>query len=118
MRGQQWNWRTVLIPVASMVLLSCAGSREKGWIELTPEPAGTGPTIHITGTVRHLDLEGGLFVIRDVGGTQYNPVNLPEAFRVDGMAVEADARRRDDMMSIGMAGSLVELLRIRSRTGQ
>lgn len=111
------DWRTALVPVAALVLSSCASTGSNGWVELKPEPAGSGPTIHITGTVHHLDLEGGLFVIRDAEGTQYNPINLPEAFRVDGMAVEADARRRDNMASIGMVGPLVELLRVRSRPG-
>jgi hypothetical protein len=56
-------------------------------------------------------------VIRDAGGTQYNPTNLPEPFQVDGKAVEAEARRRDDMASIGMVGPIVELIRIRERAG-
>ena len=112
------NWRTVLVPVAVLILSSCASTAGNGWVALTPpQPAGSGPMFHITGTVHHLELEGGVFVIRDAEGTQYNPLNLPDAFRVDGMAVEADARRHDDMASIGMVGPLVELLRIRSRPG-
>jgi len=113
------NWRTILVPVAVLILPSCASTAGNGWVELKPpQPAGSGPTFYITGTVHHLDLEGGLFVIRDTEGRQYNPLNLPDAFRVDGMALEADARRRDDMASIGMVGPLVELLRIRSRPGE
>lgn len=88
------------------------------WVELgTPSP-DSGSIQRITGTVHHLDVEGGLFVIRDAAGTQYNPTNLPEAFRQEGMAVEADARRRDDMMSTGMAGPMIELLRVRQRSGE
>lgn len=110
------NWRTVLVPVAVLILSSCASTAGNGWVELKPpQPAGSGPTFQITGTVHHLDLEGGVFVIRDTEGAQYSPLNLPNAFRVDGMTVEADARRRDDMASIGMAGQLVELLRVRRR---
>ena len=117
MRRWLCNWRTVLISVAALTLSSCASVGGKGWVELEPESADSGPTIHISGTVHHLDLEGGLFVIRDTKGTQYNPVNLPDAIRVEGMAVETVARRRGDMASIGMVGPLVELLRIRSRPG-
>jgi heat shock protein HslJ len=117
MRCWLYNWQAILVPIAALILSSCASTGGKGWAELKPETAGSGPTVHITGTVHHLDLEGGVFVIRDADGTQYNPVNLPDAFRVDGMAVEVDARRRDDMASIGMVGPLVELLRIRSRPG-
>jgi hypothetical protein len=85
----------------------------KDWVELRPEGTGSGPTFRVTGTVHRLELEGGLFVIRDGEGTQYNPVNLPQSFRVDGIAVEADARRGDGVASIGMVGPIVELLRIR-----
>ncbi len=107
------NWQAALTPVALLMLASCAATGGNGWVDLKPETPGSGPTIHISGTVRHLDLEGGLFVIRDAAGTQYNPVNLPAAFQVEGVAVEAEARRRDDMASIGMVGPLIELLRIR-----
>lgn len=81
-----------------------------GWVELTS--AVDGPTIRITGTVQHKEVEGGVWAIRTDQGT-YQPLNLPPAFQVDGMAVEAEAVRRTDRVSIGMVGPLVELLRIR-----
>lgn len=96
---------------------SCASTGEDAWVNLRPDPSGSGPTDQISGTIRYLDLEGGLYVIQDAEGTSYNPMNLPEAFRVEGMAVEAEARRRDDIASIGMVGPVVELLRIRRRPG-
>lgn len=116
MKGLPYNMRT-LAPVFMLILTSCAsvGEKAEGWVALRPEAAGSSPILHITGTVHQLDLEGGVFMIRDAEGTNYNPMNLPEAFRADGMAVEAEARRRDDMASIGMVGPLVELLRIRKR---
>ena len=115
MRCRLCNFRSVLILVAALILPSCASVGKNGWVELTPQPKGSGPVIHVTGTVHHLALEGGLFVIRDAASTQYNSINLPEAFRVEGMAVEAEARRRDIVASIGMVGPIVELLRIRKR---
>ena len=111
------DWRTVLVSVAALILSACASVGAKGWVELKPESAGSGPMLHIIGTMHHLDLEGGLFVIRDAKGTRYNPVNLPDAFKVEGLAVEADARRRDDVASIAMVGPVVELLRIRRLQG-
>ncbi len=98
-----------------LMLASCAG-RGNGWIDAGPG-SSAGPTVTITGTVRHLPIEGGVWVIQDAGGTSYNPTNLPDAVRQDGLAVEAEARRRDDMVSIGMVGALVELVRIRRRPG-
>ena len=104
----------------TMVLAACASGSGGGsgqWVELETGTADDAPVIQLSGTVRHLDLEGGIFVIRDAGGTQYSPTNLPESLRVDGKSVEAVARRRDDMASIGMAGPIVELVRIRERSG-
>ena len=77
---------------------------------------GAPPTLTgLTGTVHHLDIEGGTWVIRDAAGTQFNPMNLPVAFRVEGLAVELDARRRDDLVSIAMTGPLLQIVRIRRR---
>ncbi|MGH9379301.1 MAG: hypothetical protein ACRD2Z_01610 [Thermoanaerobaculia bacterium] len=81
-----------------------------GWVELDSETAG--PTIRITGTMQHKTVEGGVWVIRTDEGS-FQPLNLPPEFHVEGMAVEADAVRRSDMVSIHMVGPLVELLRIR-----
>lgn len=110
-------WLALRAAGAAMCLAACAGGAaggDGGWLEL--KTAGTGPTMQISGTVRHLDLEGGVFVIRDAQGTQYNPMNLPKEFQVDGTPVEAEARRRDDMASIAMVGPLVEIVRIRRAT--
>jgi hypothetical protein len=88
--------------------------------DTSTSPGGTAPPpaeaiLRLTGTVHHLDLEGGVYVIRTEDGTQYRPVELPEEFRVDGLAVEAEAKRRDDLMSVDMVGPAVELLDIRKR---
>ena len=99
---------------AALVIVSCAKATGQ-WVEAEPVSTKGGPELSITGTVRHLDLEGGLFVIDADDGTRYNPMNLPDAFRVDGKAVEAVAHRRDDAVSIGMVGPMVELIRIRER---
>jgi heat shock protein HslJ len=106
-------------PAMTLVLAACAsgGGGSGQWVELETEAGSDAPVMQLRGTVRHLGLEGGVFVIRDDAGTQYNPTNLPQSFRVDGKAVEAEARRRDDMASIGMVGPMVELIRIRERAG-
>jgi hypothetical protein len=81
-----------------------------------PAPTPADAIIRLTGTVHHLDIEGGVYVIRTADGTQYRPIELPEEFRVDGLAVEAEAKRRDDVITVDMAGTAVELLDIRKRT--
>jgi len=106
--------RFLALAAGSMVLMSCAKA-DGQWVELNPESPGTGPELPISGTVRHLRIEGGLFVIDAEDGARYNPLNLPAAFRVDGKQIEAVGRRRDDAVSIGMVGPIVELIRIRER---
>lgn len=69
--------------------------------------------VNVAGYVEHREVEGGVWVIREPGGTTWSPVNLPEAFQIDGAGVVADVRLRPDLLSIGMVGELVEVLRIR-----
>jgi hypothetical protein len=99
-----------------LAAIACTGNRidADGWTLLVPASASEAAVIRIVGTVRYLDVEGGQYVIVDpVKETRYNPTNLPREFQVDGTYVEADARRRDGMVSIGMVGPIVELIRIR-----
>lgn len=93
----------------------CASDGADDWVVVMPEALADATAIQLVGTVHHMDPEGGLYVIRGTDGTNYNRTNLPEAFRLDGTPVEAEARRRDDMASIGMVGPLVEIIRIRRR---
>jgi len=103
--------RTAILSCVAALLVACSGL---GWVDLeAPVATQAGPEFRLAGTIEYLDLEGGLFVIRAEDGAQYTPLNLPADFRVDGLAVEADVRRRDDVATIGMVGPLLELLRIR-----
>lgn len=99
-----------------LLLLACApGTGSSDWIELRPTPSGGAPLLHVVGRVQHNDLEGGFYLLRDDQGNRYNPLNLPDRFRLDGMPIEAEARPRNDVSSIGMVGQVVELVRIRRR---
>jgi hypothetical protein len=96
--------------VLFLSLAACTAGAED-WEELMPET--TAPTQRIAGPVVHLDLEGGVWVIREADGTRYNPTNLPETYRTEGMRVEADVIPRDDAPSIAMVGPIVDIVRIR-----
>lgn len=109
------HWRVLALLAAALMLSSCASTDENTWGELKSARLSAGPMMEITGTVTRSDLEGGLYLIRDAEGKNFNPTNLPQALRIDGLAIEATAQRRDDLVSIGMVGSLVDLVRIRQR---
>jgi hypothetical protein len=98
---------------AALLLASCARNTN-AWTELTPEGAG-GPQFHLTGTVTRQDVEGGLWVIRTQDGANYNAINLPREFQVEGVAIEADARRRENVPASQTAGPQIDILRIRKR---
>jgi ABC-type glycerol-3-phosphate transport system substrate-binding protein len=102
-----------------VALAACAGSgsgaAEGEWVTPAPGAEDGGAEITITGTVTHLQVEGGFYAIRGDDGVTYDPTNLPPQFQKDGLEVEAEARRRDDMMGIHQAGPIVQLVRIRAR---
>jgi hypothetical protein len=101
--------------VALLLGLAACGGSEADWVVPTPAAERVGPSIRITGTVRYYELEGGFYAIRGDDEVTYDPTNLPAAFRKDGLAVEAEARLRDDMLGIHQVGPIVELERIRAR---
>lgn len=113
------------VAIALIAAAACSpeNSPKTGPAPVVEEPARPGAAeqpedvLRLSGTVHHLDLEGGVYVIRTADGTQYRPIELPEEFRVDGLAVEVNARRRDDVMTVDMAGQAIELLDIRKRAG-
>lgn len=80
--------------------------------------SGTGAALpqsdmmELQGTVVHKDLEGGFFAIDGDDGRTYDPINLPEAFKRNGMRVKATVRVRDDVGSIHMIGDVIEIVDI------
>lgn len=79
----------------------------------TPTAAREGQTI--TGTVRHVALEGGFYGIVAEGGRRYDPVNLPDDFKQDGLSVICRARVLRDRASFHMWGQLIEIIEIQRR---
>lgn len=66
----------------------------------------------ITGTVRYLDLEGGFYGLVGDNGEKYDPINLPEEYRKDGLRVKFQVREKKDMLGIHMWGKIVEVVKI------
>lgn len=114
-KGASLTMRKVLQSLPWMLLLAACARASNDWVSpsTSAEPGGT--PVHIVGTVRHREVEGGFFAIQGDDGVTYDPTNLPADFRKDGLKVEADARRQDDMAGIHMAGPIVQIVRIRVR---
>jgi len=73
--------------------------------------------VTITGTVQYLEIEGGVWTIEGTTSnaqspTTYQPINLPESFRVDGQKVRVRARIREDMVSFQQVGPIIDIQRI------
>jgi hypothetical protein len=76
--------------------------------DAVPPPSGW----VVTGTVRHVDVEGGFYGIVTDGGTKLDPVNLPDAFQQDGLRVRARVERITGGVSSHMWGGVVKILEI------
>jgi hypothetical protein len=77
-------------------------------------PADREP-VQFAGTIHHVPQEGGVYVIRAADGKQYRPTELPEEYRVEGLAVEVKGLRHDDVLTKDMAGQQIDLIEIRRR---
>ena len=64
------------------------------------------------GTVQYLDIEGGFYGIVADDGSNYDPINLSSDFsdfEEDGLRVTFEGKIRDDLDSIHMWGTIIEL---------
>ena len=83
---------------------------------MTETPAiSSADVFEITGTVVYRDLEGGFYAIDTENGSKYDPMNLPDSFKKDGLKVKVKARLRTDVMGSHMYGSIIEIKDIVAR---
>ena len=69
-------------------------------------------SFEIVGTVTYKNIEGGFYAIDGDNGRKYDPINLPESFRKDGLKVKVTARLKKDAMSFHMYGAIIEVVNI------
>jgi hypothetical protein len=101
--------------IVLLLALAACGSPGAEWVVPTPTAERVGTQIRIIGVIRRSELEGGFYAIHGNDGVTYDPTNLPPEFQKDGLQVEAEARRQDDMAGIHQVGPIVQLERIRRR---
>ena len=90
-----WVGRRAFLVVALVVGAVGCGSDDAG------EPS-------LIGVVRYADVEGGCWTIVTPSET-YEPVDLDDEYRVDGLEVAFDVEERDDLASTCMVGVIVEV---------
>ena len=66
------------------------------------------------GVIVFLNFEGGFFGIIADDGSHYDPINLPDGFKINGLIVEFLAKILHDMGSFHMWGEIVELVYVNS----
>ena len=111
--------------IAAIALLAAACSNDEPQMAAndSDDPDGSaarqeqaGP-VFFFGTVQRLPDNGGVWVVRTAGGKQYQPVQLPAEFQVDGMAVEVQALKRDQAMTQDTLGQTIDIVEIRRGGG-
>ena len=68
----------------------------------------------VDGTVAFTNIEGGCWLIVDADENRYHPLDLPEAFRQDGLPVRAILERQRDVAGF-CPGQIVVILAIERR---
>lgn len=108
----------LLATVLGGMLLSCAGpngSSDQKPQDDEPRSATPQSELQFEGTVQHRQIEGGAWVIESTDGTTYEPTNLPEEYKEEGLPVRVWADRLDDRASIRMVGPIITIERIERR---
>jgi hypothetical protein len=68
--------------------------------------------IEAQGTITYVGLEGGFWGIMTEDGRKFDPVDLPDKFKKNGLKVRVKLRPRDDLAGTHMWGQMVEVVEI------
>jgi hypothetical protein len=79
-----------------------------------PESTSAHPAdlFEIVGSVTYKNIEGGFYAIEGDDGKKYDPINLPESFKRNGLKVKVTARLKKDAMGFHMYGAIIEVVNI------
>jgi len=69
-------------------------------------------TVHIEGTVKFIDLEGGFWGIVGSDGKNYEPVTLATKYQTDGQPVKVKAEMLNDQSSVHQWGTLIKIISV------
>lgn len=72
-------------------------------------PKNVGDQNMLTGKIQKVDIEGGFYGIVGDDGQKYDPVNLKDEFKKDGLPVKFTVQEKTGMVSVRMWGKIVEV---------
>lgn len=80
----------------------------------SPENTSAHPAdlFEIVGNVTYRNIEGGFYAIEGDDGKKYDPINLPESFKKDGLKIKVTARLKKEAMGFHMYGTIIEVVNI------
>ncbi|MHB8904992.1 MAG: hypothetical protein ACYC4T_03415 [Melioribacteraceae bacterium] len=67
---------------------------------------------YATGSVKYLSFEGGFYGIITDDNKNLDPLNLPKEFQVEGKRIQFKYIEKNDMASIHMWGTIIEIIEI------
>jgi hypothetical protein len=97
--------------VIGCILLFIFGSSLGFWA-ITNSNESNADIVSGTGKIVFLDFEGGFYGIITDSGAHYDPRNLPDKFKIDGLSIVFIAEVLHGVSSIHMWGEIVELIYI------
>ena len=105
--------KIMLLGLVVLILSGCNKLKRIDNIESIINPSLPGQT----GIIKYMDLEGGFYGIVADDGEDYNPLNLPQEFKTDGLRVKFSGKIRDDVYTVQMWGRVIELESINKYQG-
>ena len=78
--------------------------------QASPPPLPQETTFEVTGTMHYLDFEGGFWGIQGDDSENYDPTNLPEELKKEGLRAHFRLKISEEQWSVHMWGKLVEVV--------
>lgn len=97
-----------LIGLTAVAVFNCCHCCKKSAPAQTP----AADVISGTGTIKQFSMEGGFFGIVGDDGQNYDPQNLPEGLKVDGLKVRFQLKKSENQASFHMWGIIVDVVKI------
>lgn len=99
------NLRPIVLMIVAACMTACGAQ---------PETDAAAPKRGEPATVRFVEIEGGCWAL-EVGAQRVQPVDLPEEFKKDGLAVMVELSDAPNMMTVCQIGPLKRVEHIEKR---